>query len=85
MKPNWGRPRRTRTPQLEEAIHSFDDDDDPSVSTRQVAATINVDHMTVWRVLHENLLYPYHLQRFKGLSVADFPAQRHFCEWFIQQ
>jgi hypothetical protein len=47
LKPNWGRPRRTRTPQLEEAIHSFDDDDDPSVSTRQVAATINVDHMTV--------------------------------------
>ena len=21
----------------------------------------------------------------QGLSVADFPARRHFCEWFIQQ
>ena len=45
MKPNtrdWRRPRRTRTPQLEEAI------------------------------LH-------------SVSVADFPARRHFCEWFIQQ
>ena len=87
MKPNtrnWGRPRRTRTPQLEEEIlHSVDDD--PSVSIRQVAATINVDHMTIWRVLHENLLYRYHLQRVQGLSLADFPAPRHFCEWFIQQ
>jgi hypothetical protein len=59
---DWGRSRRTKTPQLEEEIlHSVDDN--PSVSTRQVAATINVDLMTVWRVLHENLLYPYHLQR----------------------
>jgi hypothetical protein len=62
LKPNthdWGRTRRTRTPQLEEAtLHLVDHD--PSVSTRRAAATINVDHMTVWRVLHENLLYPYH-------------------------
>ena len=80
LKPNtrdWGSPRRTT--QLKEAIlHSVDND--PSVSTRQVAATINVDHMTVWRVLHENLLYPYHLQHVQGLSVADFPARRHFCK-----
>jgi hypothetical protein len=87
FKPNtrdWGRPRSTRTLQLEEAI-LLSVNDDPSASTRQVAATINVDHMTVWRKLHENLMYPYHLQRVQGLSVADFPARRHLCEWFIQQ
>ena len=46
---------------------------------------INVDHMIVLRVLHENLLYPYHLERVQGLSVADFPARRHFYERYIQQ
>ena len=81
---DWGRPRRKRTPQLEEEIlHAVDDN--PSVSVRQLASTSNVDHMTVWKVLHENLLYPYHLQLVQALSAADFPAGVHFCEWFIQQ
>jgi hypothetical protein len=42
---------------------------DAAVTMRQVEAELNVSHMT--RVLHEQLLYPYHL-RVEGLMPADF-------------
>ena len=61
-------------------------DDSPNVSVREVAALQgNVDHITVWRVLRENQLFPYHVQRVQTLSAADWPPRVHFCEWFIQQ
>jgi hypothetical protein len=41
--------------------------------------------MTVWRVLHQQLLYPYRLQRVHGLCPADFPAREAFCQWFVHQ
>jgi hypothetical protein len=41
---------------------------------KQVGEELNVSHMTIWRVLHEQLLYPYHLQKVQGLMLADFPA-----------
>ena len=48
----WGRPRTGRTPQLEEVIlHAGEED--PSVSTRQLSLTRNVD---LRRMLCENLL-----------------------------
>ena len=48
---------------MDEAILSAVDDN-PNVSVREVAALQgNVDHVTVWRVLRENQLFPYHVQR----------------------
>lgn len=85
MTRDWGRPRTTRTPAMDEAILRAVDDN-PNVSAREVAAVQgNVDHVTVWRVLRENLLFPYHVQRVQALSAADWPPRVHFCEWFIQQ
>ncbi|KAJ4429861.1 hypothetical protein ANN_22065 [Periplaneta americana] len=57
----------------------------PSIRTRRVALQVNVPHTTVWRLLKEYQLYPYHLQRVQALSPADYPAQvrrsmRHRCE-----
>jgi len=40
-------------------------DGDPAISTSQLVAKFPVDHVAVWRVLHEQLLYPYHLQDVK--------------------
>jgi hypothetical protein len=37
-------------------------DGNPAISTRQLVAKFLVGHVIVWRVLHEHLLYPYHLQ-----------------------
>ncbi|KAJ4437962.1 hypothetical protein ANN_13901 [Periplaneta americana] len=47
----------------------------PSISTRRVALQVNVPYTTVWRLLKEYQLYPYHLQR----------ARVRFCQWFLQQ
>jgi hypothetical protein len=58
---------------------------DPAFSTMKIAAVENVSHMTVWRVLHRQLLYPYHLQRVQGLGPADFPAIEDFCQWLVHQ
>ncbi|KAJ4426764.1 hypothetical protein ANN_26563 [Periplaneta americana] len=78
-----GRPRST-TPEVQdeilEAVNMT-----PSISTRRVALQVNVPHTTVWRLLEEYQLYPYHLQRVQALSPADYPARVRFCQWFLQQ
>ncbi|KAJ4430312.1 hypothetical protein ANN_22525 [Periplaneta americana] len=56
-----GRPRST-TPEVQEEILEAVNMT-PSISTRRVALQVNVPHTTVWRLLKEYELYPYHLQR----------------------
>jgi hypothetical protein len=81
---NWGRPLSVQTPNLEENIlHHIEQD--PARCTRRIAAVEHVSHMTVWGVLHRQLLYPYHLQRVQGLGPADFQAREAFCQWFVHQ
>jgi hypothetical protein len=46
---------------------------------------VGVAHLTVWRVLREQQLYPYHLQHVKALSLHDYPVRAMFCQWFLQQ
>jgi hypothetical protein len=79
-----GRPLSIQTPNLEENILHHTEQD-PASSTRRIEAVEHVSHMTVWRVLHRQLLYPYHLQRVQGLGPADFPAREAFCQWFVHQ
>ncbi|KAJ4430376.1 hypothetical protein ANN_22592 [Periplaneta americana] len=78
-----GRPRST-TPEVQEEILEAVNMT-PSISTRRVALQVNVPHTTVWRLLKEYQLYPYHLQRVQALSPADYPARVGFCQWFLQQ
>jgi hypothetical protein len=79
---NWGRPLSVQTPNLEENIlHHIEKD--PASSTRRIAAVEHVSHMTIWRVLHRQLLYLYNFQRVQGLGPADFPAREAFCQWFV--
>ncbi|KAJ4437091.1 hypothetical protein ANN_17226, partial [Periplaneta americana] len=78
-----GRPRST-TPEVQEEILEAVNMT-PSISTRRVALQVNVPHTTVWRLLKEYQLYPYHLQRVQALSPADYPARVRFCQWFLQQ
>jgi hypothetical protein len=49
----------------------------PGTSTRRIAAQEHVlSHSSVWRILHLQLLYPYHLQRVQGLSQCyGLPSQ----------
>ncbi|KAJ4435025.1 hypothetical protein ANN_23598 [Periplaneta americana] len=78
-----GRPRST-TPEVQEEILNAVNMT-PPISTRRVALQVNIPHTTIWRLLKEYQLYPYHLQRVQALSPADYPARVRFCQWFLQQ
>ncbi|KAJ4439751.1 hypothetical protein ANN_07879 [Periplaneta americana] len=78
-----GRPRST-TPEVQEEILEAVNMT-PSISTRRVALQVNVPHTTVWRLLKEYQLYPYHLQRVQALLPAHYPARVRFCQWFLPQ
>lgn len=78
-----GRPRTVRTPQLEEQTLRIIDDH-PETSTRKIALQLNVSSKTVWDILKENLLYPYHIQRVQALLANDYPLRMNFCRWFSE-
>ncbi|KAJ4430146.1 hypothetical protein ANN_22356 [Periplaneta americana] len=61
-----GRPRSTTPEVQEEILESVNMT--PSISTQRVALQVNVPHTTVWRLLKEYQLYPYHLQRVQALG-----------------
>lgn len=58
---------------------------DPTTSTRRVARTLGVSHASVWRVLHEERMHPYHLQKVQHLKNTDFQPRLDFCRWLINR
>ena len=68
-----GRPRTARTVQQEQRnlAHVAAN---PGNSTRKISAAEGVHRSTVWRILHEDRLYPYHLQRVQDLKLEDLLA-----------
>lgn len=79
-----GRPRVARNPLTEEQLLNAIDEN-PSLSTRQIGRDLNVCHTTVWRILHEYSLYPYHIQRIQGLLPQDFPRRLEFSRWILRK
>jgi hypothetical protein len=51
---DWGTERAVQTPNMEKCALDHVDRD-VGVSIRQVEEELNVSHMTIWRVLHEEL------------------------------
>ncbi|KAJ8952073.1 hypothetical protein NQ318_010983 [Aromia moschata] len=49
-------------------------DEDPTTSSRQIAADLHVSQWKIWSVIHRNGLHPYHYTRVQGLE--DDPARR---------
>lgn len=78
-----GAHRTVRTPETEEAVLNLVEEH-PETSTRKVALTLNISHVLVWKILIDNLLYPYHIQRVQALLPRDFPLRINFCRWFLQ-
>ena len=78
-----GRPRST-TPDTEDAILDAVAQN-PRISTRQVDMQMNVPRVTVWWLLREQQLYPYHLQQIQALAPKDSSGRLTICQWFIQQ
>ena len=57
----------------------------PGTSTRTISAAEGVHRNTVWRILHEDRLYLYHLQRVQGLKLEDLPRRVRFYQWCLEQ
>nr|CAH7733128.1 unnamed protein product [Callosobruchus chinensis] len=54
-----GRPAIVRTVQMEEAVLN-EIEKNPETSTRKIAHELNITHVTVWQILRNQQLYPYH-------------------------
>lgn len=78
-----GAHRTTRTPEIEEAVLNSIDEN-PTLSTRKIGFNLNISHFLVWKILHDFLLYPYHVQRVQSLLPRDFPLRINFCQWFLE-
>ncbi|GBM32118.1 hypothetical protein AVEN_11908-1 [Araneus ventricosus] len=79
-----GRGRRVRTPQVVEDILQRVRDR-PDISTREVSRAVNVLPSIVWRVLRDEGLHYYHVQKVQALIPADYAPRVKFACWFLQQ
>ncbi|PSN53562.1 hypothetical protein C0J52_09198 [Blattella germanica] len=66
-----GNMRSTRTPDFEEEVLASVASD-PTTSARRISRAMGASHSSVWRVIHEQQLHPYHPQRVHALLVTDF-------------
>jgi len=53
----------------------------PRASTRRTARRLRVPHTRMWRTLHAEGMYPYHMQRMQHLRPGDFAERLEFCKW----
>ncbi|GBM93500.1 hypothetical protein AVEN_113242-1 [Araneus ventricosus] len=79
-----GRGRSVRTPQVvEEILQGVGDR--PDISTREVSCAVNVLHSIVWRVLRDEGLHPYHVQKVQAFIPADYAPRVELAHWCLQQ
>ncbi|GBM73657.1 hypothetical protein AVEN_30768-1 [Araneus ventricosus] len=71
-----GRGRSVRTPQVVEDILQGVGDR-PGISRREVSRAVNVPHSIIWRVLREEGLHPYHVQKVQAFIPADYADVSH--------
>lgn len=87
FKPNnhlKGTLKTARTPQTEDAVLNMVEEN-PEISARKIAHHLNINYVLVWRILHDFLLYPFHIQRVQALLPRDFPLRTNFCQWFLRK
>lgn len=81
---NAGRQREVRTVEVEERILRRVENT-PDISTRALGQELGIGHATVWRVLHEDFLYPYHVQRVQGLNDQDYAHRIAFSQLILER
>lgn len=81
---NSGRQVSVRTPELEESILDVIADH-PNKSTRELGLQFNVSCQTVWTILREQQLHPYHVQRVHSLLPRDYYPRIQLSQWFIRK
>lgn len=79
-----GRDKSIRSVEFEEdVLNKFEEN--PRTSTRVVASEMNTSNATVWRVLHDEKLYPFHLQKVHSLEPRDYPRRVACSRWFLHK
>lgn len=56
-------------------------EEDATTSTRRIATQLDISQKRVIHTLHEQGLYPYHLQRVQFLHPEDYAKRVEFCRW----
>ena len=51
-------------------------------SMRRISRRHRVPHTRVWKTLHAEGMYPYHVQQVHHLGPGDFAERLEFCKWF---
>src|SRR5678816_1652036 len=68
---NAGRPRSTRTVDLGELVLN-EISEHPEKSTRELSLQFNSNQSSIWRLLHEQQLHPYHVHQVHTLLPCDY-------------
>lgn len=55
-------------------------------STRKLVNALNINHMDVWRLAREQLIYPFHVKTIQALQPEDFlPRVEFFCGFVVNK
>lgn len=57
--------------------------DNPQISSRQLASEVGVSQWKVLRILHENQFHPYHFTLVQALEPQDYAPRVQFCRWLL--
>ena len=82
-KVKMNRERTIRTPYSEERLLS-NTEGDPSISTPAISKQVRFSHTSVWKILSENKMIPYHLESVQKLQPVDYPHRKTFAEWYLR-
>ncbi|GBL99248.1 hypothetical protein AVEN_177293-1 [Araneus ventricosus] len=56
-----------------------------SLSTRSVAHAVEISRSSVWTILRENEIHPYHVQRIQTLQPGDYEPRIAFAQWYLEK
>ncbi|GFU26152.1 transposase-like protein [Trichonephila clavipes] len=76
---------RTARTELNEEIVLDMVETTPSLSTRGIANEIGISYSSVWRILDDSALHPFHYQRVQSLKECDFAPRQAFSQRYLQQ
>lgn len=79
-----GRPRSVRTIQLEENVLE-EISNHPEKSTRELGVQFRTSKDTIWNILKEQQLHPYHVQKVQALLPEDYPRRVEFCQTLVEK
>lgn len=76
-------PQNKRAPEAEEFLLDRSGATPPT-STQRTSTTIGICHSTAWRILHKEVMQPFHVQIVQCLNADEYPRRSDFVGGFLQ-